>query len=214
MEIENLFFIPGRIYAGKRWKPSMEVNKFGFYSYLTLSGFIRITSFLPLHDYIPCNLFDMKDLLKILFMFGVAFSLINCSHVLRKNENTAKKAEGEVVVLNKVDFLTKVFNYEKNPDQWVYEGDKPCIVDFYADWCPPCKKVSPILKELALLYKDDIVIYKVDVDVESELAETFGIQSIPTLLFIPKDGEPQVAQGALPREELIEQIDNYLLGKN
>ncbi|MDR1645127.1 MAG: thioredoxin [Tannerellaceae bacterium] len=137
-----------------------------------------------------------------------------CSQTSRTSENAESAAgKGDVVVLNKADFLTKVFNYEKNADQWVYEGDRPCIVDFYADWCGPCKKVSPILKELAALYKDDIVIYKVDVDIESELAETFGIRSIPTLLFIPKDGEPQIAQGALPREELVKQIDNYLLGR-
>jgi thioredoxin len=87
-------------------------------------------------------------------------------------------------------------------------------VDFYADWCGPCKKVSPILRDLAVLYKNDIVVYKVDVDSEGELAAVFGIQSIPTLLFIPKDGEPQVSLGALPREALVEQIDSYLLGKN
>jgi thioredoxin len=122
-------------------------------------------------------------------------------------------ATGDVVALKKADFLSKVFNYEKTQNVWVYEGDKPCIVDFYADWCVPCKKVSPILKDLAVLYKEDIVVYKVDVDTESELAEAFGIQSIPTLLFIPRDGQPQIARGALPREELVAQIDSYLLGR-
>lgn len=128
-------------------------------------------------------------------------------------ENNEKASKGEVVVLNKADFLTKVFDYEKNQDKWVYEGDKPCIIDFYADWCGPCKKVSPILTELAGVYKDDIVIYKINVDKEKELAATFGIQSIPTFLFIPAEGVPQVAMGALPREEFVKQIDSYLLGK-
>jgi len=129
-----------------------------------------------------------------------------------KGENN-KTTKGEVVVLNKADFLTKVFNYEKNQNEWIYEGEKPCIIDFYADWCGPCKKVSPILKDLAAQYKDDIVIYKIDVDQEKELASAFGIQSIPTLLFVPKNGTPQMAQGALPREEFVKQIDSYLLGK-
>jgi thioredoxin len=156
----------------------------------------------------------MKELLNSLWLLGIVFSLTACSQNPRSNDNTVGKVpKGDVIVLNKVDFLAKVFNYEKNPDQWVYEGEKPCIVDFYADWCGPCKKVSPILRDLAILYKNDIVIYKVNVDTETELAAAFGIQSIPTLLFIPKDGEPQLAQGALPREALVEQIDNYLLGK-
>ena len=71
---------------------------------------------------------------------------------------------GEVVTLNKAEFLQKVFNYEKNATKWVYEGDKPCIIDFYADWCGPCKQVAPILRDLAILYKNDIVVYKVNVD--------------------------------------------------
>nr|WP_301042947.1 thioredoxin [Parabacteroides goldsteinii] len=118
-----------------------------------------------------------------------------------------------VVVLNKADFLTKVYNYEKNQTEWVYEGTKPCIVDFYADWCGPCKKISPILKELAGEYKNDIIIYKINVDNEKELAAAFGIQSIPTLLFIPAKGKPQLAQGALSKEQFVEQINGFLLGK-
>ena len=123
------------------------------------------------------------------------------------------QTNGEVVVLNKADFLTKVYNYEKNQTEWVYEGTKPCIVDFYADWCGPCKKVSPILKELAGEYKNDIIIYKINVDNEKELAAAFGIQSIPTLLFIPAKGKPQLAQGALSKEQFVEQINGFLLGK-
>ena len=156
----------------------------------------------------------MKKGLNCLVVSGIIFCLAGCSQTTRTNDNSTSKGEkAGVIVLNKADFLAKVFNYEKNPEQWTYEGDKPCIVDFYADWCGPCKKVSPILSDLAVLYKDDIVIYKVDVDTETELAAAFGIQSIPTLLFIPKDKEPVIAQGALPRETLIEQIDHFLLGK-
>ncbi len=156
----------------------------------------------------------MKNL-KSLLIFSIVLSFFSCSMSARtenKGENN-KTTKGEVVVLNKADFLTKVFNYEKNQNEWIYEGEKPCIIDFYADWCGPCKKVSPILKDLAAQYKDDIVIYKIDVDQEKELASAFGIQSIPTLLFVPKNGTPQMAQGALPREEFVKQIDSYLLGK-
>lgn len=156
----------------------------------------------------------MKNLNGLL-VFSVILSLFSCTMSAKTDQKSDNKntAKGEVIVLNKADFLAKVFNYEKNQTEWVYEGDKPCIVDFYADWCGPCKKVSPILKDLAAQYKDEIVIYKVDVDAEKELAMAFGIQSIPTLLFIPKDGEPQIAQGALPKEEFVKQINSYLLGK-
>lgn len=153
--------------------------------------------------------------LKDLFLISVVLLLVSCSMSAKsdKNETGGVAAQGEVVVLNKADFLTKVYNYEKNQSEWVYEGTKPCIVDFYADWCGPCKKVSPILKELAGEYKNDIIIYKINVDNEKELAAAFGIQSIPTLLFIPAKGKPQLAQGALSKEQFVEQINGFLLGK-
>ncbi|MDH6357389.1 thioredoxin [Parabacteroides sp. PF5-9] len=157
----------------------------------------------------------MKNL-KSVFLITLALITVSCS----LSANTEKEGDpktgtekGEVVNLNKADFLSKVFDYEKNAEKWVYEGDKPCIIDFYADWCPPCKKIAPILKDLASVYKNDIVIYKINVDQEQELAAVFGVQNIPTLLFIPKDGQPQIAQGALPREVFVEQIDSFLLNK-
>lgn len=153
--------------------------------------------------------------LKDFFMISAVLLLVSCSMSAKsdKNETGDAAAQGEVVVLNKADFLSKVYNYEKNQTEWVYEGTKPCIVDFYADWCGPCKKIAPVLKELAGEYKNDIVIYKVNVDKEKELAAAFGIQSIPTLLFIPAKGKPQLAQGALPKEEFVKQINSFLLGK-
>lgn len=122
-------------------------------------------------------------------------------------------AAGEVIVLNKADFLAKVFNYEKNASEWKYEGDKPCIIDFYADWCGPCRRVAPVLKDLAKRYKDDIVIYKVNVDKERDLAGTFGVSSIPTIIFVPMKGEPQVSMGALPEESIVKMIEEVLLEK-
>lgn len=153
--------------------------------------------------------------LKDLFLISVVLLLVSCSMSAKSDKNETEKvaAQGEVVVLDKANFLTKVYNYEKNQSEWVYEGEKPCIVDFYADWCGPCKKVAPILKELAGEYKNDIIIYKINVDNEKELAAAFGIQSIPTLLFIPAKGKPQLAQGALSKEQFIEQINGFLLGK-
>ena len=154
--------------------------------------------------------------LKSLLIVAIALVLVSCSMSAKpeKNGTNNTNAQGEVIALNKADFLSKVYNYEKNQTEWVYEGDKPAIIDFYADWCGPCKKVAPILKELAGQYKNDIVIYKVNVDNEKDLAAAFGIQSIPTLLFIPKNGKPQIAQGALSKEQFIEQINNFLLKKS
>ena len=96
-------------------------------------------------------------------------------------------------------FKQKVFNFEKNTE-WKFEGDKPAIIDFYADWCGPCKMVAPILEELSKEYDGKLQIYKVDTESEQELASVFGIRSIPSLLFIPKDAQPQMAQGALPKD--------------
>jgi thioredoxin 1 len=101
--------------------------------------------------------------------------------------------------LTKDSFKQKVFDYEKNAD-WKFEGDKPCLVDFYADWCQPCRMVAPILEELADEYTGKMNIYKVDTEDQKELASVFGIQSIPSLLFVPSEGQPQMAKGALPKE--------------
>jgi thioredoxin len=112
--------------------------------------------------------------------------------------------------LTKQTFFDKVFNYEKNKE-WKFEGELPCIIDFYADWCQPCKMVAPILEELSEEYEGKINIYKVDTEVEQELAAAFGIRSIPSLLFCPKDEQPQMAQGALPKETFKQVIDDILL---
>ena len=132
-----------------------------------------------------------------------------------EKKTTAKKAESTPAVINltQAEFLKKVADYKKNPNEWVYLGSVPAIVDFYADWCGPCKQIAPVLEQLAKDYKGKIVIYKVNTDKEQELARVFGIRSIPSLLFVPKDGKPQMAMGALPREELKKMIDTFLLGK-
>ncbi|HOJ99948.1 MAG: thioredoxin [Treponemataceae bacterium] len=111
--------------------------------------------------------------------------------------------------LTTAEFKEKVFDYEKNTE-WAYAGDLPAIVDFYADWCGPCKMVSPILDQLSKEYEGKIHVYKVNTDEEQELASVFGIQSIPTILFIPKEGQPQAAMGALPKATLERAIQEVL----
>jgi len=108
------------------------------------------------------------------------------------------------------DFKDKIFNYETE-QEWKYQGDKAAIIDFYADWCGPCKSIAPVLEELSEQYKDDLIIYKIDTDKEMELSSLFGIQSIPTLLFIPVNGNPMVQKGALPKNVLQQIIDERLL---
>ena len=112
--------------------------------------------------------------------------------------------------LTKETFLTKVFNYEQN-QEWKFEGNLPCLIDFYADWCGPCKMVAPILEELSKEFEGKINIYKVNTEEEQELAAAFGIQSIPSLLFCPKDGKPQMAMGALPKQAMTDAINEVLL---
>ncbi|MFB6343361.1 thioredoxin [Saccharicrinis sp. FJH2] len=96
-------------------------------------------------------------------------------------------------------FKSKVFNWVENKD-WKFEGEKPAVIDFYADWCGPCKMVAPILEELADEYAGKIDIYKVDTEAQREVSSIFGIQSIPSILFVPVDGQPQMAMGALPKD--------------
>lgn len=116
----------------------------------------------------------------------------------------------KVIHLTTAEFKEKVFNYKLN-QEWKYEGTIPCFVDFYADWCGPCKRVAPILDELSKEYDGKIIIYKIDTDKEKELASAFGISSIPTILFIPLKGEPQAAKGALPKETFVKAINEVLL---
>lgn len=155
----------------------------------------------------------------IIGVLSVIF-LAACTNTNNRNkeqtnlEQTETKMEQKVINLTKADFLTKVANYEENPQEWTYLGDKPCIIDFYADWCGPCKMVAPILEELAEEYKDDIYIYKVDTEAEQELAAAFGIRSIPSLLFCPMGEQPQMAQGALPKDGFKQAINEVLLKKD
>jgi thioredoxin 1 len=111
--------------------------------------------------------------------------------------------------LTKDTFLQKVFDFEKNKE-WKFEGELPCIIDFYADWCGPCKMVAPILEDLSKEYQGKITIYKVNTEEQQELASMFGIRSIPSILFCPKDEKPQMSMGALPKEAFVDAIQSVL----
>ena len=124
-----------------------------------------------------------------------------------KTESAAGKPEH----LTAQTFKLKVMDYDKNPGQWIFEGDKPAIIDFYADWCRPCRMIAPILEELAVEYEGKINIYKVDTEAQRELAAVFGIESLPTVLFIPMQGKPSSQKGALPKESYKKIIDEFLL---
>ena len=119
----------------------------------------------------------------------------------------------KTIQLTKDEFIKKIANFEQNPEEWKFLGDKPAIVDFYASWCGPCKMVAPIMEELADEYNGQVDIYKVDTEAEQELAAAFGIRSIPSILFIPMNESPQMAQGALPKASFKKAIEEILLKK-
>jgi len=118
-------------------------------------------------------------------------------------------SDHDVIQLNDSSFKELVFDYE-NGKEWAFKGDKPVIVDFYATWCGPCKRIAPVLKQLQKEYGDDIQIYKVDTDKSPKVSAAFGIKSLPSLLFIPKKGKPTMAQGALPKETFVKAIKDVL----
>lgn len=173
----------------------------------------------------------MKQMKKLVFILAVAvISLQSCNSSQAKNngnENTPANppvetvsqnagTEGGTVKLNKAKFLAEVWDYENSPKEWKFKGTKPALIDFYADWCGPCKIASPILEEISKEYAGKVTIYKIDTQVEQELASVFGISGIPAFLYIPVNGKPTMASGiARTKEEtkkmFQENIDNILL---
>ena len=155
----------------------------------------------------------------IFIISGVILMLLSNCNAQNKDTNPGTKTDAKVasnngtggaIHINTAFFKEKVFNYEANKE-WKFEGDKPCIVDFYADWCPPCRRLSPVMEEIAKEYAGKINVYKVNADEEKQLVATLGINSLPTLLFCPTKGQPQAAMGALPKEELKKAIDQVLM---
>ncbi|MCF8369603.1 MAG: thioredoxin fold domain-containing protein [Bacteroidales bacterium] len=155
----------------------------------------------------------------ILFL---AIFTLSCSNGTKENKiseeiSSAEKQEVnnnpldlKPIYLTTASFKEQVWDYEANPEAWVYKGDLPCIVDFYADWCKPCKMVAPIMDDLADYYKDKLIIYKVNTDEQKELATVFQVRSIPAILFAPMEGKPAMQPGALSKEEYIKIIDEFI----
>ncbi len=136
----------------------------------------------------------MKRLVFSTFVVLFSLSLMAADHQNRSAQN-AESANLYTKKLTKADFLTLVMDYEKNKAEWVYKGKRPCLIDFYADWCGPCKITNPILEELAKEYEGKIDIYKVNVDIEKELSAVFGVRGIPAFLYCPMEGKPSMTSG-------------------
>jgi thioredoxin len=172
---------------------------------------------------------------KLGFILAIAvFTLQSCSAGQANNngnENSEKQttpvqtvsqsgdSEGGSVKLTKAVFLEKVWDYENSPQEWKFKGDQPALIDFYADWCGPCKIASPILEEISVEYADKITVYKIDTEVERELASVFGVSSIPAFLYIPENGKPVMMSGIARTKEdtkkmFKENINKYLLTSN
>lgn len=164
--------------------------------------------------------------LRVIIVLAISFSLVSCGNIQGNQaadnptiENEGDIAETDTSVDVAPEYLTyetfkeKVWDFEKNPHEWVYEGDVPCVIDFYADWCKPCKMVAPIMDDLAKKYDGKVMIYKIDTDKEKKLAGVFGISSIPSVLFSPMEGRPMMQTGALQKANYIKIIEDELLNK-
>jgi thioredoxin 1 len=148
----------------------------------------------------------------IITLMVIPLLLTNCRAENPKSAKSDPDSSSPVVSLTNETFKKLIFNYESNKE-WKYEGTKPAIIDFYADWCPPCRQLSPVVEEIAREYSGKIEVYKVDTQKEATLAQNLGITGLPTLLFIPAEGKPQMTMGALPRENLIKAVNDILLVK-
>lgn len=168
----------------------------------------------------------MRKLLS-LFLFASVLVFVSCNSKTESNtkensnpladekaqvdEHKASSGDIKPVYLTTADFKSKIWDYELNPNEFVYKGDLPCVVDFYADWCKPCKMVAPIMDDLADYYNGKVIIYKVNTDNERELASVFQVNSIPSILFIPSEGKPAMQPGALAKEDYVKIIDDFIL---
>ena len=127
-----------------------------------------------------------------------------------KSQTDSGKNAGAVDYLSTAEFRNKIMDYVEHPDEWVYKGTRPAVIDFYTTWCGPCKMMAPIVEEMAKTYVGKVDFYKVDIDKEQELAQTFGIQSIPTFLFIPVTGKPSAQMGAMQKADFEEMVKTVL----
>jgi thioredoxin 1 len=143
----------------------------------------------------------------------ITLALFSCHNAKTDNKSgDSSIASGTVQLISSESFKKLIYNYDENK-QWKYEGNMPAIVDFYADWCPPCRQLSPLVEELSAKYQGQIAFYKINTDTEKGLAQSLGISSLPTLLYIPVNGQPQVTLGFIPKEKIIKTIQEILLTK-
>ena len=174
------------------------------------------------------NLTNMKRTsLVVLAITVMMFSAFACNNAGSETGYSNKSGKAETVAMAgnpaggdmKPEFLTaetfkkKIWDYEKNPESWVYEGTEPAIIDFYADWCKPCKMVAPVLEEISKEYAGKIKVYKIDTQKEKELAAVFQVSSIPTFLYIPVNGKPQMDRGYRDKAAFVQIIDQVLISK-
>lgn len=158
-------------------------------------------------------------ILLLAVVLNVGFASCNSNAAEKESTTVSEKAApaesantATVIYLNKESFQKLVWNYTQNAQDWVYEGSLPAVIDFYADWCGPCKRVAPIMEKLAKEYNGRVVIYKVDTDANQELSSVFGIRSIPSVLFIPKNGKPAMQAGAMQEDQYKQIIEEFVLG--
>ena len=162
----------------------------------------------------------MRRVISIVLVLA-SFATYSCTSIKGNQENGSSNIIEKTKTVNNVEpeqltyagFLKNVWNFEKNPQQWIYKGNEPSVIDFYADWCGPCKRLAPIMVEMAKDYSGKVKFYRVNVDKEKKLASAFRIRSIPAVLFIPKKGKPLMQVGLLPHSTYVRIIDEQLLHK-
>jgi len=159
----------------------------------------------------------MKRIINLTLLVSLV-AMLACGSTSNKQPASTKETKpaiegGKPIQIDKEAFIKRVYDYEKNPEKWVYAGDKPCVIDFYADWCGPCKVIAPYLEEIAGKFPDKLFVYKVNVDEQRELASYFGIESIPAVLFCPVNGKPQMMTGARPKEDFYTAVESIISPK-
>lgn len=175
-----------------------------------------------LQPYLLNNQF-LNNMKKTFLLLLAVLSLLSCGNSKKDNKNTenTQQEQQEITIekesivksLDYKKFLKEIWDIEKYPDSFAYKAELPCIIDFYADWCGPCKRVAPIMEEIAKEYEGKLLVYKVNTDNERKLSTIFRISSIPTVFFMPKDGQPKTQVGALSKTEYKNIIDQYLVNQ-